>query len=395
MRAVEACSVSCRIALLLERGGFTMKELKKQIAELQAQLKKHRHSSLKELPTRTIFIDPLLGALGWNIRDPDEVELEYPTVDGKSVDYALKIKKKPVILLEAKALDDPLDDVKAITQVVGYATNDGVDWCVLTNGIRYKVYRSSEKAPAPDKLLFEVSIESEDTSEQSLDQIATYLSRVSKKSMVDEVLDDLGEDIFTTAKVRKALDRLFAAQDDSFLRLVRKVMNDDSVAPAQVRSALSRIWRGEAPAKPAKTFEYVQKANRKRRAAPHAKPDYGEAHHTDSKPVEVVELYRALDRFCQDRAPGEISRHHLAKHIAWSLGKSTFCSVHLLQSGLKMWLKLSPNEIPPSITYARDVSSVGHWGVGNVEFAIDSMERLQEVERYIQASFESATKDRS
>ncbi len=93
------------------------------------------------------------------MRDPDEVELEYPTVDGKSVDYAMKINRKVVFLLEAKQLGDPLDDVKSITQVVGYAANDGIEWCVLTNGVRYKVYRASEKASAPEKLLFEVSID--------------------------------------------------------------------------------------------------------------------------------------------------------------------------------------------------------------------------------------------
>src|SRR5512137_1493716 len=114
-----------------------MKDLKKRIEELQSQLRKHRRSGLKELPTRTIFIDPLLGALGWDVRDPDEVELEYPTVDGKAVDYALKINKKAVALVEAKALNDLLDDVKSITQVVGYAANDGVEWCVLTNGVKY------------------------------------------------------------------------------------------------------------------------------------------------------------------------------------------------------------------------------------------------------------------
>ena len=55
-----------------------MKDLKKRIQELQALLKKHRRSGLKELPTRTIFIDPLLDTLGWDVRDPDEVELEPP-----------------------------------------------------------------------------------------------------------------------------------------------------------------------------------------------------------------------------------------------------------------------------------------------------------------------------
>ena len=64
-----------------------MKEIVKCIENLRVQLDRHRKDGLKEYPTRTIFIDPLLEALGWDVRDPDEVELEHPTIDGKSVDY--------------------------------------------------------------------------------------------------------------------------------------------------------------------------------------------------------------------------------------------------------------------------------------------------------------------
>jgi hypothetical protein len=368
-----------------------MKDLRRRIEELQNLFKKHRRSGLKELPTRTIFIDSLLTTLGWDVRDPDEVELEYPTIDGKSVDYALKINKKPVVLLEAKALDDPLDDVKAVTQIVGYAANDGVEWCVLTNGIRYKVYSSSEKAAAPNKLLFEVSIDPESSSQYSIEQMASHLVRLSRDAMAHGVLDELGEEIFTTAKVRKALDRLFADQDASFLRVIRKALDDDSIAPAQIRAALSRIWRGETAALPAKSVEPARKTRRKRTKIPREKLDYGEAHHTEGKPVEVVELYRALDRFCQDLAPGKVTRRYLAKHVGWSLGKSVFCSTHLLQSGIKIWLRLTTSDIPASATYARDVSHVGHWGVGDVELAIDSMERLRNAEQLIRASFEAVS----
>jgi len=103
------------------------------IEGLRIKLDKHRKDNLKEYPTRTIFIDSLLQSLGWDIRDPDEVELEYPTIDGKSVDYAPKINRKPVLFIEAKPLNDPLTDVKSITQVVGYAANAGVEWCILSN----------------------------------------------------------------------------------------------------------------------------------------------------------------------------------------------------------------------------------------------------------------------
>ncbi len=175
------------------------------IEDLRAKLDKFRKTGLKEYPTRTIFIDPLLQALGWDVRDPEEVELEYPTIDGKSVDYAPKINRKPVLFIEAKPLNDPLMDVKAITQVVGYAANAGVEWCVLTNGITYKVYRSTEKAEAPEKLLFETSIDLKETKGMSTQQVAEQLNRFSRDAMAKGLLDELGEQIFTTGKIRKAL----------------------------------------------------------------------------------------------------------------------------------------------------------------------------------------------
>ena len=92
------------------------------IEGLQAKLEKHREDDLKETPTRVIFADVLLQALGWDVRNPDEVELECPTIDGKSVDYALKIDRRPVLFVEAKPLNDPLTDVKSITQIVGFLT---------------------------------------------------------------------------------------------------------------------------------------------------------------------------------------------------------------------------------------------------------------------------------
>jgi len=364
--------------------------LQKCIGELQARYVKYRRSALKEYPTRTIFIDPLLEALGWDVRDPDEVELEYATIDGKSVDYALKINGEPVALMEAKALGDPLDDVKGITQVVGYAANGGIEWCILTNGTRYRVYSSSQKATAPNKLLFEVTLDPDGSSGDSIEQIAAQLAQFSRDAMAKGVLNQLGEEVFTTAKVRKALDRLFAQQDVSFVRIIRKALDDDTLTPAQIRAALPRIWQGDAPANVA-TRAYQPK----RRRAPKTpnvrgpKPMYDEKLHTQGRPELVVELYRALDRLCHDLAPGNVERRYQAKHIGWMVGEFTFCSVHLLQSGLKLWLRISPSQIPEAASGIRDVSRVGHWGIGDVEIFIDSMDRLRGIEPLIRASLES------
>lgn len=366
-----------------------MKAVEKCIESLRLQLERHRQSGLKEYPTRTIFIDPLLAALGWDVRDPDEVELEYPTVDGKSVDYAMKVNRKCVLLLEAKQLGDSLDDVKSITQVVGYAANDGIEWCVLTNGVRYRVYKSSEKASAPDKLLFEVSIDPRDAKGLSTEQIAMQLSRLSRDSLAQGVLDQLGTEIFTTGKVRKALDRLFLESPTSLIKLIRKNIGDESVTPSQIQQSLARIWTGgQAGAAPTtKTARPPRVSKADGRLA----TDYSETHHTEGKPSEVVELYRALDRFCQDLAPGRVDRAFRAKYVSWSLENGIFCCAHLQQGGLRVWVKVDPQTLDPSASFARDVSKIGHWGVGDVELAINSFEKLREAEPYIRRSFDKAT----
>jgi len=212
------------------------------IESLQAKLERHRKDDLKETPTRIIFTDVLLQALGWDVRDPDEVELECPTIDGKSVDYALKIDRRPVLFVEAKPLNDPLTDVKSITQVVGYAANAGVEWCVLTNGVTYKVYHSTEKAEAPEKLLFEVSIDPKENKGMAASQIAERFSRFSRDAMAKGVLDKIGKETFTMGKIRKALDKIFAEPPNALVRLVRSTIGDDTIKPAQVKKALSRLW---------------------------------------------------------------------------------------------------------------------------------------------------------
>jgi len=367
-----------------------MKEIIKCIETLRIQLERHRKAGLKEYPTRTIFIDPMLGALGWDIRDPDEVDLEHPTVDGKSVDYAMKINRKVVLHLEAKQIGDPLDDVKSITQVVGYAANDGVEWCVLTNGVRYKVYKASEMASAPDKLLFEMSIDPDDSNGLTVEEIAKQFNRLSRDSMAEGRLDQLGAEIFTTSKVRKALDRLFIEESPSLIRLIRKTMADASVTPSQIAQALHRISDASTVTAPSAVPE-SHLVKRQKKPSQRPVPEYTESHHTEGKPNEVIELYRGLDRFCQDLAPGHVTRAYKAKYVSWSLDKAIFCCAHLQQGGLRVWVKINPKSLDSSVPFARDVSKIGHWGVGDVELAINSLDRLEDAESFIQKSFENAT----
>ena len=355
------------------------------IEALQLKLDKHRKDYLKEYSTRTIFIDPLLQALGWDVRDNDEVELEYPTIDGKSVDYAPKINRKPVLFIEAKPLSDPLNDVKSITQVVGYAANAGVEWCVLTNGVTYKVYHSTEKAEAPDKLLYEVSLDQKETKGMSIQQIAEQFLRFSRDSMAKGVLDDIGEQVFTTGKIRKALDKLFIDPPNTLIRLIRSTVRDDTISPTQVKIALKRLWSQESQVEITSGYEpsraYAPSVTERGK-------EYPESHHIKDKPQEVVELFRSIDKFCRELDPINVQRKYLAKYVKYSYGKHIFCCVNISSSGLRIWLKLKYSELNNPPTYVRDVSRIGHWGTGDVELVINNSENLQSAKIFIRQSFE-------
>ena len=65
------------------------------------------HLAQNEYRTRAALIDPLLQALEWDTADPNQVQMEYPVKDGYA-DYALLIRNKPLMIIEAKKLRDDL-----------------------------------------------------------------------------------------------------------------------------------------------------------------------------------------------------------------------------------------------------------------------------------------------
>jgi len=380
-----------------------MERLIQAILAIRQKLSGLRKQGLKEIPTRTIIIDPLLEALGWDVRDPEEAELEYPTVDGKSVDYALKLNRNPVLLVEAKALDDPLQDVKAITQVVGYAANNGIVWCILTNGILWRVYRSVEKCPAPEKLMFEVNIDPDVPEAMSVEQLARQMWRFSREEMARGSLDALGEQTFTDGKVRKALQCLMLNPPNRLLKLVRDATEDDTLSLARIKDSLARIvgqWF-QVPGGPASLTSEVAHAPQmdqsvaakhgwKTRKAKRGKSPYDEACHISGRPQEAVSLYRAIDAFCMSLEPSVVTRRYLAKTVNYEYSGRPFCSVCVLQGGLRVWVALRFRDIESPPAFARDVSHLGHWGTGDVELRISNQAELLEAQRVIRQSFETA-----
>jgi predicted type IV restriction endonuclease len=97
---------------------------------------------MDEENTKRKLIEPLIDLLGWDILS-SAVELEYSVQMGsttKRVDYALKIEGTPVVFVEAKGCDTPLEHSHE-EQLKSYMRQVGVDWGLLSNGQEFKIFR--------------------------------------------------------------------------------------------------------------------------------------------------------------------------------------------------------------------------------------------------------------
>ena len=157
--------------------------------------------------------------------------------DNTSLDYALKIDGKARLFIEAKGIGKNLDDKQFIAQTVNYANNEGVLWCVLTNGLVYRVYKTNEPVPMEQKLLFEIELGGESAAADT----AKSLELIARNSMLNEALEQWGERVFTDGRVRKAIAQLAAKPSDQFLAELNQLLGKPEISATKLRESLARV----------------------------------------------------------------------------------------------------------------------------------------------------------
>ncbi len=123
---------------MLENLVETIETLQKRIREQGS------HIGAYEARTRATLVDPLLGALGWDVADPQQVQVE-PKGPSGWADYALMSSngKSIVAFIEAKKLTDTRTP---LSQVVGYAVSENIEnntnirYVITTNGNNWDIY---------------------------------------------------------------------------------------------------------------------------------------------------------------------------------------------------------------------------------------------------------------
>src|SRR3972149_8411070 len=113
-----------------------MKEFKASLKKFLPKIKDAKEKNLNEADTRMRVRLLLSEVLGYDLLD--EITQEH-MVQSHYVDLTVKLKDKIIFFIEAKSIDTTLRETHAY-QATNYAATGGVNLCLLTNGIDYKLY---------------------------------------------------------------------------------------------------------------------------------------------------------------------------------------------------------------------------------------------------------------
>lgn len=195
---------------------------------------RERRVHLTESDTIRVLVLPVLKALGWDLHDVEEVRSEYRHMASDNpVDYALFLHATPALFVEAKALGMSLDDRKPLIQTLNYANAAGVDWCALTNGSEWRIYKVHAPVAAEEKLFLTVRL---DDQKSTMDAAATILSLLSRDRLQARAIDALWSEWRVDRQVEAALEDI--SGDEAFIRLITK--RTPGLTAGDVRASLRR-----------------------------------------------------------------------------------------------------------------------------------------------------------
>ena len=143
---------------MVEMEDGTRALLEESIKEARRVLTEHdEYLRGNETATRALVIDGVLTALGWDIKDPARVRLEY-RADGNKVDYILVSSADAFLgVVEAKSAYSGLKGTDR-RQASGYATEIGARYAMLTNGGRWEAWEMVQQKPRRERIVVEVNL---------------------------------------------------------------------------------------------------------------------------------------------------------------------------------------------------------------------------------------------
>lgn len=142
---------------------------------------KAQYAELDEAATRLMINNFLTEVLGYT--ELEDIKTEY-NINGDYADYVIQLKRKNYFVVEVKAIQLDLND-RHLRQSVAYATNEGIDWIILTNGRQFDLYRVLFDKPITTHKVFSCDI----TKNDQVQRNASLLVYLTKKCALNGELE--------------------------------------------------------------------------------------------------------------------------------------------------------------------------------------------------------------
>lgn len=151
-------------------------ELKDSLNQIAERADKLKSNLLTEEATKNALIMPFIQALGYDVFNPLEVvpelDCDINKKKGEKIDYAIMKDGEPIIVIECKHWQQPLDLHKA--QLSRYFVASKAKFGLLTNGIEYRFYTDLEKTNIMDEIPF-LSFNLENLRDTQIEELRKFM----------------------------------------------------------------------------------------------------------------------------------------------------------------------------------------------------------------------------
>lgn len=136
-----------------------LERIKKGLRRMSNIVERAARDDYKEADTRKIVSDMLCECLGW---DKFENVTAEQMINSRYADYVVKTDDEEVFVVEVKQIGLKLKETH-LNQARQYAADEGIDWCILTNGDEWQAFRTELQGKIPvTRHVFTVRISDKD-----------------------------------------------------------------------------------------------------------------------------------------------------------------------------------------------------------------------------------------
>ena len=122
-------------------------------------------------------------------------------------------------------------------------------------------------------------------------------------------------------------------------------------------------------------------------AGPPKGQEYDLEHHLGNKSSLVREMWEAVDTFA-DSLGSDVTRRVRKQYIGYFRGKRSFFTTELQKGRVLIYLNLSADTARPwNDDVMRDVTDIGHFGMGDIEYSLVTLEQLDEARALISRAY--------